>query len=55
MVKEAHAIQTNLFAYAGFPSRNIPSDSQETSVQTYTHVYSLEVKMIEIFTDLNLK
>ena len=55
MVKEAQAIQTNLFVYARFPSRNIPSDSQETSVQTYTHVYSLEVKMIEILTDLNLK
>ena len=33
----------------------IPSDSQETSLQTYTHIISLEVQMVEILTDLNLK
>ena len=30
----------------------IPSDSQETSLQAYTH-FSLEVKMVEILTDFN--
>ena len=30
----------------------ILSDSQETSLQTYTHGLSLEVKMVEILTDL---
>ena len=33
----------------------IPSNSQETSVQMYAHVFSLEVKMVEILTDLNWK
>ena len=33
----------------------IPSDSQESSLQTYTHLFSLEVKMVEILTDLNWK
>ena len=32
-----------------------PSDSQETSLQTYTHIFSLEVKMVETLTDLNWK
>ena len=31
---------------------NIPRDSQETSHQIYTHIFSLEVKMVEILTDL---
>ena len=55
MVEEEHAIQPNLFVYTRFHSRNIPSDSQETSLQTYTHVFGLEIKMVEILTDLNYK
>ena len=31
----------------------IPSDSQESSLQIYTHIFSLEVKMLEKLTDLN--
>ena len=31
----------------------IPSDNQESSLETYTHIFSLEVKMVEILTDLN--
>ena len=31
----------------------IPSDSQDTSLQTFTHILSLEVKLVEILTDLN--
>ena len=49
-VDEEHAIQTDLFVYTRFHTRNIPSDSQETSLQTYTDVFSLEVKTVEIFT-----
>ena len=30
----------------------IPSNGQETSLQPFTHVFSLEVKMVEILTDL---
>ena len=54
-VEEEHAIQMDMFIY---PARhsiqeiNIPSDSQETSHQIYTHIFSLEVKMVEILTDL---
>ena len=33
----------------------IPSDSQETSLQTYTHVFSLKCKIADILTDLNWK
>ena len=33
----------------------IPSDSQESSLQIYRQIFSLEVKMVEILTDLNLK
>ena len=36
--KEGHAIQTNLLVYARFSSRNIPSDSQEASLQT-VHIF----------------
>ena len=31
----------------------ITSDNQETSLQTYTDIFSLEVKVVGIFTDLN--
>ena len=52
MMEEEHAIQTNLFLYTRFHSRNIiPSNRQETSLQTYTHVFSLEVKMVETVAD----
>ena len=54
-VEEEHVVQTDLFVYTRFHSRNIPSDRQETSLQTYTHVFSLEVKMMETLTDLNCK
>ena len=34
---------------------SILSDSQESSLQTYTHIFSLEVEMLEILMDLNWK
>ena len=46
-----HAIQADLFVYT--QEVYVPSDSQETSLQTYTHVFSLEVKMVEVLTDFN--
>ena len=33
----------------------VPSDSQETNLETYIHNFSLEVKMEEILTGLNWK
>ena len=38
MVEEEHEIQTDLFVY-----------TKNTLHQTYTHIVSLEVKMVEIF------
>ena len=29
----------------------IPGDSQETSLQTYTLIFSLDVRMVKILTD----
>ena len=56
-VEEEHVIQTNLFVYTRLHLQNIyiPSNSQETSLQTYTCLFSLEVKMVEILMDLNWK
>ena len=34
---------------------HVPSDSQETSLQTYTCIFSLEAKMVEILMNLNWK
>ena len=53
MVEEEKAVQTDLFVYTRFRSRNIYS--QETSLQTYTYVFSLDVKMVDILTDLKLE
>ena len=50
-VEEEHTIQTDLFVCTGVHPR---SDSQETSIQMCTHIFSLEVKMVKILTDLNL-
>ena len=47
--------QIYLFTLDSTQEIYIPSESQETSLQTYTHVFSLEVKMVEILTDLNLE
>ena len=49
---EEHAIQEIIFVYTKYC---ILSESQEISLQTYTHVFSLEVKMVEILMDLNWK
>ena len=56
-VEEEHAIQTYSFVYTRFYSRNkyVPNNNQETSLKTYTHIFSLEVKMVEIMTYLNWK
>ena len=54
-MEEEHAIQTNLFTIDSTHEIFIPSNSQETSLQMYTYVFSLEVKMVEILTDLNWK
>ena len=54
-VEEEHAVQRDLFVYTRFHSTTIKSNSQETGLQTYTHVFSLEVKMAKILTDLNWK
>ena len=52
-VQKRHAIQADLFVLTRFYSRNIYilSDGNEKSLQTYTHVFSLEVRMVEILTD----
>ena len=55
-VEEEHAIQSDLFVYTRFHSKNIYSnDSQGACLHTYKDVFNLEVKMVEILTDLNLK
>ena len=47
MVKEEHAIQmTCLFTLYPTQEIYIPSDSQEISLQMYTDIFSLEVKMM---------
>ena len=55
MVEKEHANQMNLFLHTKFDSRNIYilSDSQESSLQTYTLIISLEGQMVETLTDLN--
>ena len=32
-----------------------PCDSQETGFHMYAHIFSVDVKMLEILTDLNWK
>ena len=55
-MEEEHAIQSDLFVYTRFHSKNIYSnDNQGACLQTYKDVFNLEVKMVEILTDLNLK
>ena len=46
-----------IFVYAifRFYQNYIPSDSQETCLQMYTHILSVEGKIGEILTDLNWK
>ena len=48
MVEKEHVNQMNLFVYTRFDSRNILSDSQESSLQTYTLIISLEGQMVDI-------
>ena len=51
-----HVSRPPLYPVAGSATEKyIPSDSQETILQMYTHVFSLEAKMLEILTDLNWK
>ena len=54
-----HTILSDLFVFNRFLDSTqeiyIPSDSQDTSLQTYTHAFSLELNTVEILTDLNLK
>ena len=52
---EGHGIQTDLFALDSTQEIDAPSESQESSLQTYSHILSLEDKMVEILTDLNWK
>ena len=52
MMEEEHAIQTDFFRLDSTQELYIRSDSQETSLQTHTHIFSLEIK-VEILTDLN--
>ena len=55
-VKEESAIETDLFFSLDSPREiYIPSNSQGTSLHTCTHVFILEVKMVEILTDLSWK
>ena len=54
-VEEEHAIQTNLFPLDSIQETYISSNSKETSLQTYTHIFNLEVKKVEILIDLNWK
>ena len=56
MVEEEIAIQMDLFVILDSTREiYISSDSQEASLQSCTHVFSLEVKMVEILTDFNWK
>ena len=56
MVGKEHAVEMDLFVYTRFHSGiEIPSNSQETSLKTYTHIFNLEVMMVEMLKDLNLK
>ena len=50
-MEEEHAIQTAFFVYCRFNWRNV---FQESNLKR-THVFSLEVKMVAILTDLNWK
>ena len=54
-VKEEHAIQTDVFTLDSTQEIYIPNDNQEISLQTYTHNFSLEFRMVEILADLNWK
>ena len=55
-MEEEHEIRMNLFVHLDFTQEMyIPSDSQETSFKTYTHIFSLEARMMEILADLNWK
>ena len=51
-VEEQHAIQIPLYSTQEI---YIPSDSQETSLQTCIQGFSVEVKIVEILMDLNWK
>ena len=44
-----------LFTLDSTPEIYIPSNSQETGLQTYSHIFSWEVKMVAILMDLNWK
>ena len=46
-----------LFTLDSTQEMYIPSNSQETNLQihTHTHIFSLAVKMVETFMDLNWK
>ena len=54
-VEEEHAIQMDFFVYTRFHSRNIFQVIAKKQVSKYKHVFSLEVQMVEILTDLNWK
>ena len=44
-----------LFALDSTQEIDAPSESQEISFQMYTHIFSLEARMVEMLTDLNWK
>ena len=45
----------SLFTLDSTPEIYLPSDSQESSLQMYTLILSLEFKMVEILKDLYRK
>ena len=47
--------QISLFILDSTQEIYISSNSQETSLQMYTPIFSLEIRMVEILTDLNWK
>ena len=53
--EEEHAIRTGLFVYTRFHARNIFEVIVKKQVSKHTHVFSLQVKTVEILTDLNWK
>ena len=53
--KSAQFRRICLFTLVSIQEIYILSDRQETSLQTNTYIFSLEVEMVEILTDLNWK
>ena len=54
MVEEEHVIQTDLFVYTRFKKLMFQVIAN-IKISKYTHIFSLEAKIVEILTTLNWK